>query len=191
MGSIGGDADGHALAAPPRLLDLPRNAEHRKRHRQHNAWTEEQISNPTVAILGVGYVGGMLAVECSRAGLRVIGYDVSASRIQELGRQLGGARIELTTRGEDLAPATHFLVCVPTSINEQDGSVDTSYVEDALDLVRRYARPCSTVVIESSVAVGTTRAMLGPIMASSGLFGGMSPEVRARPFSLQTPYPYS
>lgn len=183
MGSIGIDSDDLASSYLSPLQDTTLcPAEPHKRHRGQDggAWTQDQLASPVVAVLGVGYVGHTLAASCSRAGLRVVGYDVSASRIQELSRQgqFSGARVHLTTRAEDLAPATHFLVCVSTSVSEKDGSVDTSCVREALALVRRHARPGSTVVIESSVAVGTTRALLGPVMARHGLFGGMSPEVR-------------
>jgi UDP-N-acetyl-D-mannosaminuronate dehydrogenase len=42
--------------------------------------------------------------------------------------------------------------------------------------VEKHARPVSTVVIESSVAVGMTRSLVGPLMSTKGLKGGMSPE---------------
>lgn len=180
MGSIDNNSDASTLAAPsPHGMH---DAEDRIRQKRHGAWTEEEIASPVVAILGVGYVGSLLAAECSRAGLRVVGYDVSVSRVKELGRQLAG--VNFTTRAKDLALATHFLLCVPTSLDEEDGSVDTSCIREALSLVRTHARPRSTVVIESSVAVGTTRALLGPIMARNGLFGGMSPEVSSSPRAL-------
>ncbi|KAH6893420.1 hypothetical protein B0T10DRAFT_604637 [Thelonectria olida] len=43
-------------------------------------------------------------------------------------------------------------------------------------MVGRVARRGSSVVIESSVAVGMTRQLLGPLAVSKGPFAGMSPE---------------
>ncbi|CAG8951525.1 hypothetical protein HYFRA_00007441 [Hymenoscyphus fraxineus] len=141
-----------------------------------------QLETPLVAIIGCGYIGNQLLCEFSKHH-KVIGYDISASRVHELRQQFStkngashyNGQVCLTTRIQDLAMATHFLISVPTTSRE-DGSVDTTCIEDALRIVTAIALPGSTVVIESSVAVGTTRALLGPIAASLGLFGGVSPE---------------
>ncbi|KAH7466303.1 hypothetical protein FOMA001_g16705 [Fusarium oxysporum f. sp. matthiolae] len=45
-------------------------------------------------------------------------------------------------------------------------------------MVGQAARRGSTIVIESSVAVGMTRELVGPIAKRLALFAGMSPEVR-------------
>ncbi|OAA46717.1 Nucleotide sugar dehydrogenase [Beauveria brongniartii RCEF 3172] len=128
---------------------------------------------PTVAVIGVGYVGEHL-VNVFAGHCPVIGFDVSASRIQNL--QLENRSAARFTRKEcDIAPATHFLIAVPTLLLP-DQQVDSSYLRQAIAVVARHARPGSTVVIESSVAVGMTRALLGPVAAAKSLFAGMSPE---------------
>lgn len=40
-------------------------------------------SNPTIAIIGLGYVGLPLAVEFAKK-FKVVGYDINAERINEL-----------------------------------------------------------------------------------------------------------
>lgn len=130
---------------------------------------------PIVAVIGVGYVGEHL-VRAFGSHFRVIGFDVSAARIQSLALSSDSATgTLLTSKSSDIAPATHFLISVPTLLlpNQQ---VDSSALRQAIALVARHARPGSTVVIESSVAVGMTRALLGPLAAERGLFAGMSPE---------------
>lgn len=69
--------------------------------------------------------------------------------------------------------ATHFLVSVPTLL-KADYTVDLAHLESALSLVVAHAREGCTVVIESSVMVGTTRRLLGPLQDI--LHCGMSPE---------------
>ncbi|KGQ08013.1 Protein CapL [Beauveria bassiana D1-5] len=129
---------------------------------------------PTVAVIGVGYVGEHL-VNAFAGHCPVIGFDVSASRIQKLQLDHRSAAARFTSNAGDIAPATHFLIAVPTLLLP-DQQVDSSYLRQAVAIVARHARPGSTVVIESSVAVGMTRALLGPVAAAKSLFAGMSPE---------------
>jgi UDP-N-acetyl-D-mannosaminuronate dehydrogenase len=44
-------------------------------------------------------------------------------------------------------------------------------------MFQNYVNDESIVVIESTVAVGMTRELLGPLAASRGILAGMSPEV--------------
>ncbi|KAF1733497.1 UDP-N-acetyl-D-glucosamine 6-dehydrogenase [Beauveria bassiana] len=134
---------------------------------------------PTVAVIGVGYVGEHL-VNAFAGHCPVIGFDVSASRIHKLQLDHPSAAARFTSKASDTAPATHFLIAVPTLLLP-DQQVDSSYLRQAVAIVARHARPGSTVVIESSVAVGMTRALLGPVAAAKSLFAGMSPERVSRP----------
>jgi UDP-glucose/GDP-mannose dehydrogenase family, NAD binding domain len=138
---------------------------------------DQDEKNPVIAVLGVGYVGSHL-VDVFLDNFSVIGYDVSESRVCVLRDQYAenAAAAEFTNDPNDMSRATHFLIAVPTLLRA-DKSIDSSYLRDAIRTVGRVARRGSTVVIESSVAVGMTRQLLGPLAASRGLFAGMSPEV--------------
>ncbi|KAF4982657.1 hypothetical protein FZEAL_1764 [Fusarium zealandicum] len=130
---------------------------------------------PVIAVIGVGYVGTHLVSSFS-SRYQVIGYDVSAKRVNELRAEYHhNDTVQFSRDADDLTRATHFLISVPTLLRP-DKSVDSSYLCDALKTVGAVARPGSTVVIESSVAVGMTRKLLGPIAKSRNLFAGMSPE---------------
>jgi threonine dehydrogenase-like Zn-dependent dehydrogenase len=137
---------------------------------------------PTVAVLGVGYVGTHL-VSAFSSKYPVIGFDVSKPRINDLrASQLnepvdGSREIEYTWDTATLSRATHFLVSVPTLLRP-DHTVDASFLCSALQAVEKHARTGATIVIESSVAVGMTRELLGPLAQKKGFFAGMSPEVR-------------
>ncbi|KAH7348875.1 hypothetical protein BKA65DRAFT_584738 [Rhexocercosporidium sp. MPI-PUGE-AT-0058] len=131
--------------------------------------------HPVLAVIGVGYVGEHLVYSFA-SSFNIVGYDVSSARLENLrsgNRQ--PERIRFTNDVEDLRHASHFLISVPTTLRK-DGSVDLSHIEDALELVERYARRGSIVVIESTVAIGTTRRLLEPLARSRGIFAGMSPE---------------
>ncbi|KAI1134891.1 nucleotide sugar dehydrogenase [Hypoxylon sp. FL0543] len=130
---------------------------------------------PLVAIIGCGYVGSQL-ISCFSNQYDVIGFDVSKEQLQKLRKEYeGNDRVAFTLDTRDLAKATHFLISVPTLL-KADKTIDTSYIKSALANIRRYARGGSTVVIESSVAVGMTRQLLGPLAEEKGFFAGMSPE---------------
>ncbi|KAM5353905.1 hypothetical protein ACJ41O_000555 [Fusarium nematophilum] len=141
--------------------------------------------DPVIAVIGVGYVGTHLVSSFSSL-YQVIGFDVSAQRISELGAEYQDHdNIQFSQDPGDLSKATHFLISVPTLLRP-DKTIDSSYLRDALKTVGKVARPGSTVVIESSVAVGMTRQLLGPLAASRRFFAGMSPE-RVDPGRVEPP----
>ena len=131
---------------------------------------------PVVAVIGCGYVGSHLAA-CFGKHFRVVALDVSEDRVRQLNEDATyPSQVTFTTDPSKLREASHFLIAVPTGLNE-DNSIDDSHLKAAIETVRNCARDGSTVVIESSVAVGMTRKLLQPIMVSKHLKGGMSPEV--------------
>lgn len=152
-----------------------------------NYWsdTDASISNPLggvpapeplpiVAIVGCGYVGKHL-VETFANHYEVIAYDVSDNRLKALSQELRSPAIYFTSNPSGLAKASHILISVPTVLND-DKTIDATYLRHAIAAVEKHARLGSTVVIESSVAVGMTRSLMGPLMSSKGLKVGMSPE---------------
>ncbi|KAK3376922.1 putative UDP-glucose dehydrogenase [Lasiosphaeria ovina] len=131
-----------------------------------------------VAVIGVGYVGEHL-VDVFSAQYPVVGFDVSEARVASLKKHhldSGDQRkITFSSDESDLRVASYFLVSVPTLL-QSNGEVNLVHLQSAINTVARNARPGSTVVIESSVAIGMTRQLLGPLAISRGLFVGMSPE---------------
>ncbi|KAI8626123.1 hypothetical protein F5Y19DRAFT_478957 [Xylariaceae sp. FL1651] len=131
---------------------------------------------PLVAVIGCGYVGTHL-IKAFSSCYDVMGFDVSEIQLAKAEKEFGGpeSRAIFTLDPMDLTKATHFLVSVPTLL-QADQTVNTSYIESALANIALYARPGSTIVIESSVAVGMTRQLVGPLAKQRGFFAGMSPE---------------
>ncbi|KAF0638851.1 hypothetical protein FPSE5266_00163 [Fusarium pseudograminearum] len=144
-----------------------------------------QQHEPVVAVIGVGYVGKHLVSSFS-SRYQVIGFDVSATRIKNLKVEYqDNTNVQFSQNPQDLRRATHFLISVPTLLRP-DKTIDSSYLREALKTVGEIARSGSTVVIESSVAVGMTRQLLGPLAASRKFFAGMSPE-RVDPGRVEPP----
>lgn len=131
---------------------------------------------PVVAVIGVGYVGAHLIGSFS-SKYKVLGYDISEDRVREIQKDyVHNGRVSFTSTAQDLRAATHFLISVPTLLRP-DKTIDSSYLQSAVETVEIYGRPGSTVVVESSVAVGMTRQILGPVGEAKNFFMGMSPEV--------------
>ncbi|KAH7162177.1 hypothetical protein B0J13DRAFT_633044 [Dactylonectria estremocensis] len=145
----------------------------------------DKNTEPLVAVIGVGYVGEHLVSVFSK-NYNVLGFDVSAARAQHLAeKQEADGNVRFTSNACALAEATHFLISVPTLLLP-DKTIDSSYLRSALSAVGLYARRGATVVVESSVAVGMTRELLGPLAKERGYFAGMSPE-RVDPGRVEPP----
>ena len=138
------------------------------------------------AVIGLGYVGLPLAVEIARAGFRVLGYDVSKdvaatinsgmSHIRDVSseavaEQVDAGRLDATTDTTRLAECDVLIICVPTPLGKT-GDPDVSYVVAATEAVAAVLRPGQLVILESTTYPGTTRDLMLPVLAATGLAVG-------------------
>ncbi|MSO64501.1 MAG: nucleotide sugar dehydrogenase [Alphaproteobacteria bacterium] len=149
-------------------------------------------SSPTIAVIGLGYVGLPLAVALARH-FPVVGFDISAARIAELGAAtdrtgeidaavLRASTLAVTTDPMRLRHRDVFIVTVPTPVDEAN-QPDLGPVRAAATMVGRQLGQGAIVVFESTVYPGVTEDVCGPILErESGLrcgvdfFLGYSPE---------------
>jgi UDP-N-acetyl-D-glucosamine dehydrogenase len=140
----------------------------------------------TVGILGLGYVGLPLACTFAEAGFRVIGFDVDARKVEQLGAgrsyiaHIDAARTAGLIANGRFVPTTDFdalsgcdaaIICVPTPLGE--GRVpDLRYVIETAREVRPRLHRGQLVVLESTTYPGTTDEVVLPILADSGLVVG-------------------
>ncbi len=139
-----------------------------------------------VGIIGLGYVGLPLAVEFARAGLDVTGFDVDASKVEQLnaGRSYIGAvttadvaanvaagRLRATTDMSKLADMDVVDICVPTPLRKTKDP-DMSYVVSAAEEIAKYIHPGMLIVLESTTYPGTTAEVLQPMFEEKGLTVG-------------------
>lgn len=134
----------------------------------------EVSQDTTVAVIGAGYVGLHLIKTFSRS-YNVIAYDINTDRLAELPSHGVHPDVLRTSSPQDLREAQYFLIAVPTGLNH-DNTINVEPLKAAVRLINEFACDGATVVIESSVAVGMTRQLLGPMMRARGFRGGMSPE---------------
>jgi UDP-N-acetyl-D-galactosamine dehydrogenase len=134
----------------------------------------------TICVVGLGYVGLPLALAFDKAGLRVIGFDVKQSRIEELqgGKDAMGeadagalrkARIFFTNGASQIKSADFVLVCVPTPIT-WDKKPELAPIESASKTVGQNLKKGAIVVFESTVWPGLTEEICVPLIEKeSGL----------------------
>jgi UDP-N-acetyl-D-glucosamine dehydrogenase len=139
-----------------------------------------------VGIIGLGYVGLPLAVEVARAGHRALGVDVSERVVEtlrsgvshipevpsdEVSALVGAGRLTATTDAAELATCDVVIICVPTPLNKLKDP-DLSYVVLAANAVGVSLRKGQLVILESTTYPGTTRDIVLPVLAESGLTVG-------------------
>src|SRR5438477_340323 len=132
------------------------------------------VTLPTVAIVGLGYVGLPVAVALRRQR-PTIGYDLSKKRIENLRHHveatgevstadlLEARQFRATSFATELGEADFIIVAVPTPINAAR-QPDLSPLESASETVGRYMKPGAIVVYESTVYPGATEEVCVPIL---------------------------
>jgi len=126
---------------------------------------------PTVAVVGLGYIGLPTAAVVARSGARVIGIDVSQHVVDTVAA--GGIHIEerdldelvrdvvasgALTTSITAHPADIFLIAVPTPF--KDGHApDIDYVLAATRGIAPVLKRGDSVILESTSPVGTTESI--------------------------------
>jgi UDP-N-acetyl-D-galactosamine dehydrogenase len=129
---------------------------------------------PTVAVLGLGYVGLPVAVAFGKRR-PTIGYDLSKRRVENL-KHLVDTTGEVTTAeliaarqwrptadASELRHADFIIVAVPTPINAAR-QPDLSPLESASEAVGRHMKQGATVIYESTVYPGCTEEICVPLL---------------------------
>lgn len=122
------------------------------------------LERPTVAVLGLGYVGLPVALTCAEAGFRVIGIDTDPERARALSTG-GTARLLATGDARALALADAVFICVPTPLEE--GEARHEAVRAAADAFAGHGRSDALVILESTVRPGFVDE-LRPLLGHGG-----------------------
>lgn len=152
-----------------------------------------ELADIRIGIIGLGYVGMPLAIYLARH-FPVIGFDIDASRVDELSRGIdrtrevtekefaAAERIAYSADIESLREANFYIVTVPTPV-DQAKRPDLGKLIAASRAVGQVLSPGDVVVYESTVYPGATEEICVPeLEKASGLvfnrdfFAGYSPE---------------
>ncbi|ACO47039.1 nucleotide sugar dehydrogenase [Deinococcus deserti] len=138
------------------------------------------MSKEKIAVLGLGYVGLPLAVALAEKFGDVLGFDINAARVAELGQghdrtgeiddgRLRSSRLRCSNEAGHLADRTLFIVTVPTPIDAHN-TPDLTPLIRASEMIGQYLKTGDVVVYESTVYPGVTEEVCGPVLARvSGL----------------------
>lgn len=137
-----------------------------------------EVPVPTVAVIGLGYIGLPTAAVLAMHGADVVGVDVNAATVDAVNRgevpfvepdleiAVSGAVAQGRLRAETKTPeADVFIVAVPTPF-KGDHAPDLGYIEAAADGIAPRLRGGELVVLESTSPPGATRHMADRILAA-------------------------
>ena len=157
------------------------------------------MTDPNVAVVGLGKVGLPLAASFCNAGLDVTGCDLSPERVAEVnaGRNpiageegldeaissgVAAGRLRATTDTAGAVRDADVVVVIVPLVAVDHGKLDFSALDAATDAVAGGAHPGVTVIYETTLPVGTTRRFAERLAERSGLelgrdlFVAFSPE---------------
>ena len=148
---------------------------------------------PTIAVVGLGYVGLPLAVEFGKTH-RTIGFDMSRQKVDAYRTQVdptgevaaealrAAVRLQVTCDASALRDADFIIVAVPTPVDSAHNP-DFGPLISASTAVGKHMKKGATVVFESTVYPGATEEVCVPVLEQhSGMrwmkdfFVGYSPE---------------
>ncbi len=137
----------------------------------------------TLGVIGLGYVGLPLALNCCEKGYDVIGLDTDEERIMALknkkpylvgvsAKQLGyfveGEKLIPTVSYENIARCTSVFICVSTFLDSK-GQPDHTLLLSAVLQTAARLKAGSLLVIESTVVPGTTEKTIASYLHNYGL----------------------
>lgn len=148
----------------------------------------EKLNNKTavIGVVGLGYVGLPLAVEKAKAGYEVIGFDIQASKVNEVNEGINyigdvvdeelkelveDKKLRATSDYSLIQKVDAVAICVPTPLDIYK-QPNTSYVESSAAEIANNLHEGMLVVLESTTYPGTTEELLKPILEESGLMCG-------------------
>ena len=156
------------------------------------------MSDPKVAVVGLGKIGLPVAVRCALSGLSVVGCDVSEGRVAEINtgrnpiadeegldeavsRVVADGSLRATTE-TPIAVKEADVVVVLVRLEHVGDGLDYSMMDAANASITDGLHPGVLVVFETTLPVGDTRRFAEEMAAQSGLtlgvelFAAFSPE---------------
>jgi nucleotide sugar dehydrogenase len=150
---------------------------------------------PTVAVLGMGYVGLPTSLALREAGFPVLGVDISERRLADirsgavdlldrdrprLADAMDSGLLALTADAGALAEVDAVIIAVPTPV-DRDLNPDLRAVRSACAAAVEHARAGQTLILTSTTYVGTTRELLVAPLEARGFSVGADIHVAFAP----------
>lgn len=141
----------------------------------------KKIENNTevVGIIGLGYVGLPLAVNFAEAGVKVIGFDKSETKVNKINsgenyikdirdvvlrEVVDRVKLEATVDFAKMKKCDALIICVPTPL-DKFRKPDMSFIESACEAIGKYMKPGTFISLESTTYPTTTEDFMLPIIS--------------------------
>jgi UDP-N-acetyl-D-glucosamine dehydrogenase len=137
-----------------------------------------ESNTEVVGIIGLGYVGLPLAVNFSEAGVKVIGFDKSESKVNKINsgenyikdirdavlrEVVKSIKLEATTDFTRMCECDALIICVPTPL-DKFRKPDMSYIEASCIAIGQNMKPGTFISLESTTYPTTTEDFMLPII---------------------------
>ena len=149
--------------------------------------TKIESNTEVVGIIGLGYVGLPLAVNFAQAGVKVIGFDKSESKVNKINsgenyikdirdavlrEVVDSIKLEATTDFTRMNECDALIICVPTPL-DKFRKPDMSYIEASCVTIGQNMKTGTFISLESTTYPTTTEDFMLPILEKeSGLKQG-------------------
>jgi UDP-N-acetyl-D-glucosamine dehydrogenase len=132
----------------------------------------------SLSVVGLGYVGLPLAVAAAKSGYKVTGIDLDEIKVSEINKGISqiedinnveltnlvkSGKIKAESNYASIEDAEIVAICVPTPLLENK-LPDLSYLESVAISIKGKLTEKSLLILESTVAPGTTREFLAPLL---------------------------
>lgn len=144
---------------------------------------------PTVAVVGLGYVGLPLAISAAEHGYKVTGIDRDLEKVLSIKsreapyldkdlndklKAISAENFEVSDNYRHIAGADIVILCVPTPVHENH-LPNLEPLEQATRSAAPYLKRGATVIVESTINPGVCETIVLPILEEySGLIPGES-----------------
>ncbi len=144
---------------------------------------QESLRNENIEIYGLGFVGITLAASLASVGHNVTGIDIDERLIERLNNgeihvyepglsDLNNAmRKSNKLRFLTTPPSSHskfYIICVGTPISD-DGKANLNDLEKVLNIISKRLKKGDSVMLRSTIPVGTTRNFARKLLESSNV----------------------
>ncbi|MCX6766430.1 MAG: nucleotide sugar dehydrogenase [Candidatus Moranbacteria bacterium] len=139
----------------------------------------KQVGREKVCVLGLGYVGFPLAIQCAAKGYAVFGYDKDEKKLaciekgenivdeKYLEALLPKTKINIIRDEKEMGQCDIFIIAVPTPVDEKYYP-DLGFVEAASRTVAENMKSGALVVVESTINPGVCEEVVRPIFEKAG-----------------------
>ena len=148
-----------------------------------------------VIVIGLGYVGLPLAIAAAKSGYNVVGIDLNTEKVSNINKgispieDIDNAQIQeslssnkfiASNEYREIRDAEIVIICVPTPLLKNQ-LPDLSNVKNAAMSISKNLSKNLLVILESTVAPGTTREFLAPLLKSDVNTGNVAIELAFSP----------